>query len=248
MSIDNSAPEGQVGARGAPPYIPYLTFRNFIDWLESDGIPLRMDRSVWSRRYSGSTGPQLLTGLRFLGLLQGEEPTAALERIVEARGEDRAALLRELFQSAYELVRFDALPRATPAMLWEWLTAYGIDGDTVRKAESFFINAAKDLDIPLAGGLRKMARNRPPQATGRAPRSPARGRSARQTAEGSTPASLPPPPAPLAREDRAEAEASLMLWGLFKRLPAPGEVFGKDDREAWVEAARTLFNLEYKDA
>ena len=247
MSNDNNALEEQVGTRGAPPYIPYLTFRNFIDWMETEGVPLRLDRSVWARRYSGSTGSQLLVGLRFLGLLQGEEPTARLEKIVEAKGEDRRELLRELLQSAYDAVRFDDLPRATPAMLREWIAGYGIDGDTVRKAESFFINAAKDLDIPMAGGLRKMARNRPAQVTARTPRSATRGRSGRQLPQETTPPP-PSPPVSLGGDDRAEAQASLMLWGLFKRLPAPGDFFGRDDREAWVEAARTLFNLEYKDA
>ena len=249
MTNGSSTLEEQVGTRAsAPPYIPYLTFRNFIEWLESDGIPLRFDRTAWSKKYSGSTGPQLLNGLRFLNLLQGEVPTGVLERVVEAKGEDRKELLRGLFHEAYDAIRFKDLPRATPGMLREWITTYGIDGDTVRKAESFFINAAKDLDIPISSGLKKLARNRPAQGSTRTPRPPTREKPGRQPREGSAPPDPPAPPVPPGGDDKAEAQASLMLWGLFKRLPAPGKVFSRDEREAWVEAARTLFNLEYKDA
>ena len=58
-----------------PPYISYRTFRNFLEGLQQ-GIPARIDRSYWGDRFSGSTGTQLLSGLRFLGLIDaGSTPT-----------------------------------------------------------------------------------------------------------------------------------------------------------------------------
>lgn len=59
-------------------------------------------------------------------------------------------------------------------MLSEWLGAYPGGGDTKRKIESFFINALKHVDTPIAPALRKMSRNRPAQsASGATRRSPA---------------------------------------------------------------------------
>ena len=226
----------------SPPYIPYLTFKNFITWLDTDGIPLRFDRSAWEKKYSGSTGPQLLAGLRFLGLLDGETPTPKLEKLIDSQGEDRDPFLVEILKESYGTIDFSALSRATPNMLREWMESYGIAGDTVRKAESFFVNAAKELEIPMSSSLKKLARNRPPQAKAGAqslPRRPSR------KPQDQKPERLAPPP-PLDQTLQADAQQSLMLWGLFKRLPAPGSEFPRSDREAWINAAKTLFDLEYE--
>ena len=55
---------------------------------------------------------------------------------------------------------FDELDRATPAMLKAWFRAYPIDGHTMRKAISFFINAAKEAELPMSNAIRKMAKSR----------------------------------------------------------------------------------------
>jgi hypothetical protein len=145
----------------SPPYISFLTFFNFITWLESEGIPLRLDRSFWNKKYSGSTGFQLMTSLRFLGLLKGDKPEPELEELVIAKGEDRQRILEKILKKSYALINFDALARATPAMLTEWFRNYGLDGHTLRKAESFFINACKSTNIQLSNALRKKSRNKP---------------------------------------------------------------------------------------
>ena len=228
--------------------MPYLTFKNFFQWLDAEGVPLRFDRTAWEKRYSGSTGSQLLTGLRFLGLLDGERPTQELETIIEAKGDDRDDLLKERIRDAYSPeVDFPALPRATAGMLDEWLKSYGIEGDTARKAASFFVNASKDLDIPISTGLRKLARNRP---SGPAKRTQPKERAAlreQKPAQTNEPSGIEVRSVPAVFADTAEAQSSLMLWGLFRRLPAPGSEFPRQEREIWLEAAKTLFNLEYKD-
>jgi len=145
----------------SPPYISFLTFNNFVTWLQEEGIPLRLDRSFWDKKYSGSTGAQLMTGLRFLGLLRGDMPQPALHKLVESKGEEKDAVLIEILKKAYTAVDFDSLAKATPNMLTEWLQSYGIERDTLRKVESFFINACKSTDIPLSNALRRKARNKP---------------------------------------------------------------------------------------
>lgn len=148
----------------SPPYISYLTFRNMVDWLEKEGIPLRFDRSFWQKKYSGTVGPLLMSGLRFLHLLEEDKPCPGLERLVEAKGEDRKAVLADILRQSYTEINFEELPRATPSMVAEWLTNYGLQGDTLRKAESFFINAAKDANITMSNAVRKKARVRSARA------------------------------------------------------------------------------------
>ena len=230
----------------SPPYVSYLTFKNLLEWLETEGVPLRFDRSFWSKKYSGSIGPQLMSGIRFLGLLVEESPTPLLESLVNVNGDDRKESLRAIYRKAYEAVDFNALQRATPGMLREWFGSYSIDGTTLRKAESFFINALKDAEEPLSNSLRKLARNKTGGGT----------TSGSTASRKSRPKKEPPvePPkegnggshVPEIPPDLADAQASLMLWGLFKRLPKPGSVFPEPERQSWLEAAKTLFNLEYK--
>ena len=127
-------------------------------------------------------------------------------------------------------------------MLTEWFRAYSIDGTTLRKAMSFFINALKDADEPLSNSLKKLARNKAP--SGSASGLPARkGRTKKD----------PPPNPPQGREgatptpetsvDEAAAQTSLMLRGLFKSLPSPGSNFPSSQRTSWLEAAKALSTL-----
>jgi hypothetical protein len=250
QTVDETSVDGEV-QHGAPPYISYLTFKNCIDWLATEGVPLRFDRSFWSKKYSGSLGPQLMGGLRFLGLLAGEQPTSKLEQLVHARGDDRKECLRALYRAAYTVVDFGQLERATTGMLKEWFDQYTtIEGATQRKAESFFINALKDADVPLSNPLKKMARNKPSggtNQTGTSTRKPRAKKDPMPNSNGEHHKDPATPPVDNFPRDRVDAQDSLMLWGLFKCLPKPGMVFPSHERDNWIEAAKTLFNLEYKD-
>jgi hypothetical protein len=144
----------------SPPYIPFMTFNNFITWLETEGVPVKFDRSFWRNKYGGSIGVQLTAGLRFLGLLQGEFVQPELNEIIKAKGEERKKLLVGVVQKAYSTVDFTQLQGATPSMLDQWFNAYHLDGSAKRKAESFFINACKWYDIPLSKVLQKKAHNK----------------------------------------------------------------------------------------
>jgi hypothetical protein len=52
----------------SPPYVSYRTFLNFVEGLQQT-MPARIDRSYWGDRFSGSTGTQLVSALRFLDLI-----------------------------------------------------------------------------------------------------------------------------------------------------------------------------------
>ncbi len=157
--------ENEPGKSPSPPYTSFLTFQNFITWLETEGIPLKFDRSFWGTKYGGSVGMQLISGLRFLGLLKDDVPQPQLEEIIKTRQTDeRNVLLNKMFRDSYLKVDFTTLERATPAMLNDMFKAYDLDGSTLRKAVSFFINGCKAYNIPLSNSLKKKARNKAPMS------------------------------------------------------------------------------------
>lgn len=162
----NNSTVAQEGKRKvSPPYIPFLTFNNMITWLESEGVPVKFDRSFWGKKYGGSLGLQLIAGLRFLGLLKDDYTQPLLKEIVDARGDERKKLLTSMIEKSYSAsVDFSQLSGATPSMLKEWFARYNLDGSTERKARSFFVNACKAYGVTLSKSLAKTARNK--QASG----------------------------------------------------------------------------------
>ena len=240
----------------SPPYVSYMTFRNLIEWLAIEGVPLRFDRSFWSKKYNGSIGPQLMSGIRFLGLLVEDEPTPLLEHLVNSSGDDRKEALRSIYRNAYKTVGFDALQRATPRMLREWFGTYAIDGTTLRKAESFFINAIKDADEPLSNSLKKLSRNKASSGGTSASANSKKGKISRKSKVddikgpdgATTPSGANRAGVPRFETNLPVASQSLMIWGLFQSLPTPGTVFDDTARERWIKAAEAIFEVEYQPA
>lgn len=141
-----------------PPYVSYRTFRNFIDGLQL-GIPARIDRSYWGDRYSGSSGTQLMTALRFLGLIDSTSiPTTRLRQMVSAKGAQRSEVLKQIGYSAFDFLSERSLdPRgATYAQLEEaFYNTYQVTGDVARKCIKFFISLESDAGVPLSPFIMK---------------------------------------------------------------------------------------------
>src|SRR5437899_739999 len=101
-----------------PPYVPYRTFRNFIDALRASGVPARIDRSVLATM-SGATQGQLIAALRFLNLITANgTPTGKLEGVVK-EGPAQKQGMRELLMASYPFLfgtQFN-LKAATPGQL-----------------------------------------------------------------------------------------------------------------------------------
>ncbi len=141
------------GRKSLPPYVSYRTFRNFIEALQL-GIPARIDRSYWGDRWSGSTGTQLMTALRFLGLIDGNgTPTTRLRQLVSAKGAQRSEVLKQISYSAFDFLTERSLdPQvATYAQLEEaFYNTYQVAGDVSRKCVKFSINLETDAGVPLS--------------------------------------------------------------------------------------------------
>jgi len=135
----------------APPYTAFQTFRGLLDRLHESGVPQRIDRSFWGRFLGGSVGLQIMAALRFLDLVTTEgAPTETLEPLIDPA--TRKATLARLIEAQYaEALRMADPQRATHGQLTTaFRTAYKIEGETLRKAVTFFIHAAKEAELPLS--------------------------------------------------------------------------------------------------
>lgn len=148
--------------KATPIYVSYLTFINLLDWLrEIKTVPSQFDRSFWGHKFSGSGGGQLMAGLRFLGLLDGDRPKDELEILAFASDAERKDLLTQLLKDVYGAEFIASLPKSTPRMVNDRLSALGTTDATHAKARSFFVNAAKAVGLPMPPQVAKQARNKP---------------------------------------------------------------------------------------
>jgi hypothetical protein len=224
--------------RPAPIYVSYLTFTTLLDWLrDAKIIPSQFDRSYWGGKFSGSTGAQLMSGLRFLGLLNGDKPDDRLESIAFASDDERPALIRALLEDVYGQELVGGLARATPATLNAALRALGTTDATHDKARSFFVNAAKAVELQMPSQIAKQARNRPPvsrKGTASKGRKPGgSGQSASQT-----------PPAPLIVDERAK-KLSPLLENLIDDLARIAPTWTAAAQKNWKLMWDTALNYTY---
>lgn len=148
--------------KALPPYVPYKTFRNFIDSMKQ-AIPGRIDRSVMNTM-SGQIQNQLLAALKYLELIDEQgSPQPELANLANAEGEERQAALRFILQASYPTLFPDGgfnLATATPSQFSEKFDAMGARGDTVRKMEGFFLGAVQDAGIKVSERITKGSRPR----------------------------------------------------------------------------------------
>jgi hypothetical protein len=135
------------------PYVAFKTFSSTLDLLASF-FPDKIDTSIW-QSFSGGVRSQLLNTYRFLGLIDEDgTPKPDLRKLAEDK-HGRPALLREILRRSYvDLMKLD-LSKATPNSFDAEMRKYGQDGDTHRKAQAFFLLAAKYAGVPLSPLLLK---------------------------------------------------------------------------------------------
>ncbi len=149
-------------AKSIPPYVSFKTLDNFLSGLRSRRVPMRIDRSLMAN-LSGAVQNQLLTGLRYLGLVDSNDVVLdSLRRLVRASDEERPEIWREILLSAYPFL-FEAngfdLATGTAHQFEERFRATGAQGDTVRKTAAFFLAAAKEAQIPVSPYIEHRARS-----------------------------------------------------------------------------------------
>lgn len=220
-----------------PPYVPYKTLRNFIDKYKQ-GVPGRIDRELMGSM-SGAAQSQVTVALKFLGFISDNNLTLpALRAFAAAEGEKRKELLQEILQESYPYLfeGFD-LKTATASQLREAIEENtSASGETVTRCIAFFKDAATDAGIQISPFI---TQKKPRATNGFRKRSVTRQPNNGATPERKTPPEQHRPP--------IEAQNSLLLWGLFQRLPKPGSVWPKEQRDQWTETLNNVLALEYKE-
>jgi hypothetical protein len=152
----------QVTGRAAPPYIAYQTVKTFVAPLKEHVIPNRIDKSVMTN-LSGATQTQLMTALKFLKLIKDDgTPTDALKSLVESYNtENWSAEMKSILEAAFPAVFALPLPTISPSAFSDaFKQAYPAEGETLRKAITFFLNAARDSGVTLSPFLSKNSKPR----------------------------------------------------------------------------------------
>lgn len=160
------------------PYTSFKTLLNFILRLEENkAIPPRIDRSI----LPGSEGQktQVLAALKFLGLVTDSGDVTPLMQRLVMEEKERPKIIRELLQKHYPAATQLAGVHATSKQLEE--TFSGLTGDTLRKAMTFYLHAAKFSNHPVSKNFKV------PSGFSRRPRTP------RARADAPPPPSVMPP-------------------------------------------------------
>ena len=144
---DESKP---VSGTRTPPAGSFETLTNFIDQFKKTPVPSQIDRSVFPSTMSGGNQSFILNSLKFLDLISSSDvPEPIFHEMVAADKDARMALWAQIVRSRYAFV-FDGvdIERTTSSVVIEKFRKRNISGDTVRKAITFFLHAAK------AGGVK----------------------------------------------------------------------------------------------
>lgn len=143
----------------SPPYGSFGTFWNYVSGLKAETLPPQLDRSMM-RGKSGSDQAVINMGLKFFGLVDPDKNNAVLDslkQLVAAGEPERKALLGELVRSRYPAQMKVSDDLGTENLLHESFgTAFGLTGETRRKAATFFLHAASMAGIPISPNFPKL--------------------------------------------------------------------------------------------
>lgn len=135
-----------------PPYVPYKTFKNFLDGLNP--VPSVIDGHVL-KTMGGALKSQLLSALRYLKLLDANNKSQpALKALAIAKGDDRKKELNKILTNSYVFLFADSgdfsLTEGTYPQFAGKFQKEGASGDTVRRCGKFFLDAAEDAGIIIS--------------------------------------------------------------------------------------------------
>lgn len=224
-----------------PPYVAYKTLANFLERFKQ-GVPGRIDRGLMGSM-SGAAQSQVTTALKYLGMIsENNIPNPIMRRYVSGEEGDRKAALREMLEKSYPFIfggDFD-VSTATAHMLRDTFAANtSASGETISRCIAFFKDAASDAGVAVSPYiLQKSAR---PAGNG-AKRRVAAKKVQPQTVQPSSPQDSHIPKTP-----SFAAQSSLLLMGLFHRLPVPGNRWSREEREQWIQTLQNVLVMEYPE-
>ncbi len=134
-----------------PPWFAFKTLLGFLHDLGAKPLPPQIDRSMMGTK-SGTEQNNLLGALKGFGFIDNDQNVEPLlAQFVDGDEDERKAALRQLVQTRYPKQLKVSEQNGTEAMLQQSFTdAFGVGGETRRKAVTFFLQAAKYAGIPLS--------------------------------------------------------------------------------------------------
>lgn len=216
-----------------PPYIAFQSLKTLLDKLKKDGLPGQIDRSVLTN-FSGAVGGQVITALKFLGLTTPDNrPTQLFKSLIDAYGSDTwPTTLMHVIKRSYPRVFEISLENASPQQFSSHFKSVYPGQDTVlQKCMGFFLNAARDAQIPISNYILKKQKVRSGPTKKRSPSAP---KAAKRTGNGGASEShndfTPPPVSQKPSEvllslfsaDMRQAEQDA-IWTLIKHFKAKGD-------------------------
>ncbi len=151
------------GKSTMPPYYAFSTFKTFLRHMKPHPLPDRIDKSLLSSFAGGDQG-RIMTSLRFLSLIDDKgTPSQRLAELIGAYETDQwANQLEQLIRANYAPMFAINLASASPGQFNEtFRKAYPGAEEVVRKAMTFFVNAARDANIEISAHITK---NKKPRA------------------------------------------------------------------------------------
>lgn len=149
-------------------------------------------------------------------------------------------MMADLLRDAYGAELVDGLPKATPKMVRDALFERGATDGTFRKAQSFFINAAKAADLPMPMAIAKQARNKPTVTR----RNNTAARTKTPTTSRETPSvTEDKPPTPALHKLPADLHPALVP--ILNDLPTLGRTWGREAHDRWLETFKVVLDYSY---
>lgn len=175
------------------PYFRFQTFWGFIDELASKPLPPQIDRSMLVSK-SGSDQAQLLSALKGFDLITDAQVVKpSLEMLVAADPAGRKPILEKLLRERYPNQFAVSDQNGTEKQLLDSFDEdFGVNGETRRKAVTFFLHAARTAGIELSSYFPATRTGSGAPAGTRARRTPKPKRPAEEAGSASNGAGTPP--------------------------------------------------------
>lgn len=144
-------PIKEVSAR-KPPFLSFTTLTNFLDQFVDSTVPSHIDKSIFPTSMSGGNQVYLQNALKYLGLVsENNVPSDEFHALVAAKEQDKARIWSEILHREYAFLLKDIeLDRATTRIVVDKFKEVGMGGDTIRKAMTFFLHAAKAAKMTVS--------------------------------------------------------------------------------------------------
>jgi hypothetical protein len=133
-----------------PPYnLAFSTFNNFLAKADPETLPPKIDRSYLDSM-AGNVQTYLMAALRSFELIGPDRTVTPELKELTKNPDGRPAMIAELLNKFYPEIVELGKSNATALQLEEAFRKFGLAGNTIRKAATFYLHAAQYAGVPLS--------------------------------------------------------------------------------------------------